>query len=90
MKTIVAVPEPRCDECKKPVEQQRIETSARNNNGIAIGPFLCQSCSDINDAVFEQALKARQHQQAVQHNAFDTLCSECDPELAEAIHRAGL
>lgn len=84
---MIPVNEAKCDDCGKPVEPARIKSSVRPN-GIPIGPWQCQSCSDKNDAAFEQALQERQHIKTVQSNQFDTLCNEVDPQLAEAIHRA--
>ncbi len=87
---ITVPPDPRCDECGNSVEQEQIERSARANNGIPLGPWLCKSCEGKNAVEFQHNITVHQHNMMLQNNSFDTLCNEVDPKLAEAIHRAGL
>lgn len=84
----VPVPDPRCDECSKPVEESQVAKSVRN--GVALGPWLCRSCEHANSVHFAQQIVLHQHQNMVQNNYFDSICNDADPKLAEAIHRAKL
>lgn len=86
---ITVPPEPRCDECNRTVEEEQIARSARANGGTPIGPWLCVSCQTKIRTATGPKLLALSHSLMVTQNAFDSICNEADPKLAEAIHRAG-
>lgn len=86
MNVIVVPPDPRCDDCEGPVEEEQIRRSVRN--GVAIGPWQCKRCQAETNTRFAERVADYVRQEAIQNNSFDTLCNEVDPKLAEAIHRA--
>lgn len=84
----VLIPTPRCDDCSAVVEESQLRKSVRN--GVATGPWQCKKCETEVRVRFNEQVVEIQRQATAQNNYFASICSEADPKLAEAIHRARL
>ena len=88
MNRLVTVPpDPRCDDCGEPVEIYRIEQS--KVQGVPLGPWQCASCARENGQRVREYGLAHEAANMAQNSSFENICSDVDPKLAEAIHRAG-